>query len=953
MLRRSLRRVSGSAVRGEKAKYSHTLLLPKTPFSPKIPADSDRNTLIAKTSALLYQWQSARPDYLKPFVLHDGPPYANGDLHLGHALNKILKDIVNRFQLIHHDAKVHYRPGWDCHGLPIEMKAVGADAGTIGAVETRRRCRELAASMIDKQRRQFGEFAVMTDFLAPYVTMQQQYETAQLELFVKMLENGLLLRQLKPVWWGCETQTALAEAELEYNPEHRLVAIFVKFPVRRTIPQLGENAFFLIWTSTPWTIPANKAICVHRELEYTVLENAETGERLVVAEELAESTLALDERFARTGVAIMGSDLEQCTYTSPAHLNDAEFPVLHGDHVTATAGTGLVHNAPAHGMEDYLVGQKHALNIALVVDEKGHFVPGVLPAGYKELAGKYANGKASVTRILELLHAGNMLFRVNKKHVHLYPYDWRLKTPVIQRATPQWFVDVSQIKAAATEALSAVEFVPDAGRNRLLLFVKNRSEWCISRQRTWGVPLPIVYSKATGEPVIDLEVVKHTVAVLAELGTDEWFADEDNVARWVPSTLDPQAYYKGRDTMDVWFDSGTSWTTLADCTDDNVADVYLEGSDQHRGWFQLSLLNRIIASGKDKQFSAVAPYRKIITHGFTLDKQQAKMSKLKGNVISPQDVIKGAPPIPALGTDGLRLWAASSNYTLDVSVSPEVLRRVLDNVKKLRITCRYLLGNISDFSANDAVDYDHLSPLDKWALSRLWRLEQSVVEAYESHNYAKVVRELNTHMSSDLSALYFDISKDTLYTHKQDSRRRRAVQTVLVQILKTYIGLWGPIQPMLTQETWELYRAQFGGADLPFMEKWATFAAPNKVNEAVEAEFDQLWSVRDELYKQMEQLRLDGTFKNKLEAEVFLDASPALAELLAAHQEYLDDYFLVSRVTLAKTDREGHLFVAEVGPEKVNVTVVPSSSCKCPRCWKFIAEKEDELCGKCNTVTCT
>lgn len=964
MLRRQIRLLSNSSRRyGEKAKvlYLKTLRLPKTAFSPKIPKDNERRDLIEKSGKNLYFWQADRPNFKKEFVLHDGPPYANGDLHLGHSLNKILKDIINRFELLHGGLKVNYRPGWDCHGLPIEIKAIQG-AGQLSPVETRRLCRELASGMIEKQKEQFLDFGIMADFSKPYVTMSHEYETAQLRIFLKLFENGLLSRQLKPVWWGCETQTALAEAELEYNAKHKSVAIYVKFPLASSelVKKLGGNVSLLIWTSTPWTIPANKAICVNSELEYTVLENAETGEKIIVGSELANDIQKLHTDYLATDIFISGSQLQGLHYENPSFQDGARYPVLHGDHVTASAGTGLVHNAPAHGMEDFLIGQKHKLTVASAVDGKGLYIEENIPAGFQELAGKYANGKASIFRCLEILDSHQMLFHVNKSYSHSYPYDWRSKTPVIQRATPQWFVNVEKIKEAATQLLQNVEFVPEAGRNRLTLFVNNRNEWCISRQRTWGVPLPIVYHKKTEQPLDDAETIRHVVEKLGELGTDQWFEQEDDISRWLPSTVNGADYYKGKDTMDVWFDSGTSWSTLGDdlpslmASDTPLADVYLEGSDQHRGWFQSSLLNKIIASGDHTGFKAVAPYKKIITHGFTLDKKMDKMSKSKGNVIVPLQVIEGGgkPAVPALGTDGLRLWVASSNYTLDVSVSPEVLTRVLENVKKLRVTFKYLLGNLLDFES--AVPYEELSPLDKWVLSRLYTLQANAIEAYQSHNFAKVVRELNTHMSSDLSALYFDISKDCLYTYGVDSSRRRGIQTVLDQLLRTYMGLLAPIQPLLTQEAWDLYRPELVSEhDSPFKKDWEFFAVPQDVaNSSIEQEFETIWKIRDGLYKSLEHLRSEGHFKNKLEAEIFLQTdSPSVQKLLESHLAYLDDYFLVSRVTLGEAPQSGSTFSVEIPGGSVAGTIISSTSCKCPRCWKYISEAEDELCGKCEEVT--
>lgn len=953
-----LRQSSRGLALGKPPLWLKSLLLPSTLFLPKIPKGTERKELIEKTSKSVYLWQHSRPGFSQEFTLHDGPPYANGDLHLGHALNKILKDIINRFELIHKNSKVNYKPGWDCHGLPIEMKAV-QDAGAQSPAETRRLCRELANSMIEKQRQQFQDFAIMADFDDPYVTMTHDYESKQLLVFLKLFENGLLTRQLKPVWWGCETQTALAEAELEYNAAHRSTAVFVTFPLTEGsfTAQYGDDIKLVIWTSTPWTMPANKAICVHRDIDYTFLHNAETGERLVVAVELAEGVAKLNPSFQPTEAKFKGSDLIGQNYSNPSIISDEIFPILHGDHVSATAGTGLVHTAPAHGMEDFLIGKQNGLHVQSLVDGKGLYEH--VPPGFEGLLGQYANGKAAILQCLELLGAHNMVFHVNRKFVHSYPYDWRSKTPVIQRATPQWFVNVEKIKSIAEEALDNVEFIPEAGKNRLVLFIRNRSEWCISRQRTWGVPLPIVYHKGTHEPLDDKETVRHVVAQLGHYGTDAWFEEEADIARWLPDNLKHESanYYKGKDTMDVWFDSGTLWATLAPDFDaltnasSPPADIYLEGSDQHRGWFQSSLLNKIIASGTENGYSAVAPYRKIITHGFTLDLRSAKMSKSLGNIILPMQVIEGGgkPLIPALGTDGLRLWVASSNYTLDVHVNFEVLLRVLENVKKLRVTFKYLLGNLQDFAPVDDLS---LSPLDRWVLSRLHAVQKTVVGHYETHNFARAMKAIHAH-TSELSALYLDVCKDCLYTHGKDLVRRQAVQTVLDRVLRTYIGLLAPVQPLLVQEAWDLYAEKAGRPEpLPFMVPWLFYEVPQKyVDEKIEKEFDQIWSIRDGLYKHMEILRANGDFKNKLEAEVFIAANADMSGLLSQHSEYLDDYFLVSRVTVVPEEKLAGAAVVKIGDEEnVSAVVAPSSSCKCPRCWKFVAEVEDHLCSKCSQV---
>lgn len=961
------RLLSSSAVVSNKPKWSHTLHLPKTAFGPKIPTGDARAQLIADLLDAVYAWQHQQQRNDK-FILHDGPPYANGDLHLGHALNKILKDIINRFEMLAHDKQVHYRPGWDCHGLPIEMKALERhiaakrDPKTLSAAEIRATCRELALEMIDKQRAQFREFAIMTEFDSPYITMTHDYEVAQLRVFRKLMENGLLSRQLKPVWWGCETTTALAEAELEYNDKHTSVAVFVKFPVvsdlaavidpNHRLPGLALGLRLLIWTSTPWTIPANRAICVHRDLAYGLLRSR-SGEYLVVAQALAEDVVALSngEYEVVPDVSIAGHLLEGHRYRNPGLANAETHPVVHGDHVLASAGLGLVHTAPAHGGEDYLIGKSHGLEIALAVNSDGCYISANIPEGYRHLAGAKVTHAKTVKACLAHMDHHQMVYHVNPKFVHSYPYDWRLKTPVIQRATPQWFVNVERIKLVALEALDNTAFVPANGKNRLQLFVQNRNEWCILRQRTWGVPLPLVYHRATDEPVTDLAVVDHIIARIAEYGTDAWFEDEPDIGRWLPAGYDGTAFKKGRDTMDVWFDSGTSWTTLDPlgtgqfAADKPVADVYLEGSDQHRGWFQSSLLNKIVASGTNGSgFKPVAPFAKIITHGFTLDAKGQKMSKLKGNVILPRHAMEGGgkPWLPALGTDGLRLWAALSAYTLDVAVSAEILLRVFENVKKLRVTFKYLLGNLHGFE--QPVEYAELAPLDQYVLLRLAALQTACLDNYRDHSYQKVVADINTHMNTDLSATYFDISKDTLYTAAANSQRRRAVQTVLAEVLRTYIGILAPIQPVLTQEVWAEYQKVFGYPEaLPFMKPWLFYQLPaHYANPEVEAEFRDLWTLRDHVYRTMEGARVDGKFKNKLELALhFKQPLPVLER----HQEWLDDYFLVSQALVDPVPAD-----AEVVASSDVVDIVRSPHSKCPRCWKYTAPAPETLCGKCDAV---
>ena len=971
-----------------KPGYSKTLNLPKTAFGPKIPRDKVRDQLIKATSEDLYKWQESRDSNSTngEFILHDGPPYANGDLHMGHALNKICKDIINRFQLIYNGKKIKYQPGWDCHGLPIEMKVENqlSNAQFKDPVETRRACKEWAQAQIENQKSQFRQLAIMTDFDKPYITMQHKYEINQLRVFIKLAELGLLSQQLKPVWWGCETQTALAEAELEYNDNHKSVAIYVKFPIvseglKKYIPEKhqeqGKNLQFLIWTSTPWTIPANKAICANKDVMYTLITSDK--EVLVVAENLADTVIELapDSNFQKTNVQIPGSELVGEQYINPANEDNVKRPVLHGDHVVVTTGTGLVHTAPAHGRDDYLVAKHN--NISLeesIVNNQGRYVEGKnsgLPPGFAKLASHKVNEVKTNMQCVEIMKLHNMIYHMNKSFKHSYPYDWRSLTPVVQRATPQWFVNVEKIKPEALKALENVEFSPAGGYSRLKAFVENRSEWCISRQRCWGVPLPIVYNIQTNEPVLDLEVLEYTVGKIAEFGTDEWFVKENDIGRWLPDKLDGTKYYKGQDTMDVWFDSGTSWSTLRndikECNDVDapLADIYLEGSDQHRGWFQSSLLNKIIYSGVVRKgvdvFDAKAPFKTVITHGFITDGKGQKMSKSKGNIFSPKEAIEGCkkPLTPYLGTDGLRLWVASSNYKQDVSFNPEILNRVSDMGKKYRLTFKYILGNLYGFKEEQekeglASKYD-LSLLDRYVLHTLYTLQQTCFDNYSEYNFSRVVSSINAHVNSVLSALYFDVSKDCLYTDASDSPRRKAIQFVLNETLKCYVLALAPIQPLLVQEVWSQHTGQEDAS--PFKQEQGYFKVLQKYeNHELAEQFNTFFNLRDLVNKEIEMLKENKFFKNKLELELQFyidDKSSSMHGFLKQVETYLEDLFLVSKVSLLNEPIDGDMVPIEIKGEKILLNITLSDQHKCPRCWKFIADEEETLCKKCDSVVNT
>lgn len=955
-------------------KYSKTLKLPQTEFPKRSNYESTINDLVPRSSQVLYKLQLAKsPIKDDVFILHDGPPYANGDLHMGHALNKILKDFINRFNLMI-GKQVYYKPGWDCHGLPIELKALETinkkmkkDVSMILSVgEIREMARNHATKTVETQLESFKQFAILADFQDSYKTMNHQFEINQLRIFQTMLSKNLITRQKKPVFWGCETHTALAEGELEYNDKHKSTAAYLSFPLVQLTNELSqllqqnsiESASVLIWTSTPWTIASNRAIAINEDFSYTVIKSS--AQSLIVAKDLASQLVQVNPEFTLTGLEIPGNILKNSRYVNP--ISNESHTIIHGDHVTDNAGTGLVHTAPGHGNEDYFACLKNGIDIYSPVDNFGKYTKDV-PHGFESLIGKRVLGEGGKI-ILKLLEDAEMVFNIDQNYIHSYPYDWRSKKPIIIRATPQWFANVRKIKEAASSSLDDVKFTPEKGKNRLLSFIKNRNEWCISRQRSWGVPIPALYSKHDENIVLmDQESVSHIITKIDELGTDAWFEEEANVERWLPESHRGQGpnFYKGKDTMDVWFDSGSSWNEIETFIKNNalnrdyLADVYLEGSDQHRGWFQSSLLTKIAT---DDSTNVKAPYKNIITHGFTLDEKGQKMSKSIGNTISPDSVIQGKNGLPALGVDGLRLWAAQADYTSDMAIGPKILKHVGDSLKKIRITFSFLLGSLTDMKPEDAVKYEDLRPIDKYALSKLATLNEEILQQYKDFNYNRVIQSLNYHLNADLSATYFDIIKDRLYTDKEDGLSRRAAQTVLLQIHQTYLSILSPILPILTQEVWDYTLPWLkSNQPSPFLKGWSESSSHHK-NSELEADFGLIWAIKDEVKMLAEQGRKnDKTIRNSLETDVYININQKgshLDKVVHEHAQYLADYLLVSHVHVNKPvpDTLTYNYTNEIMIEgnSVNVSVVPSDESKCPRCWKYTSTSVEDLCKRCDDV---
>lgn len=749
--------------------------------------------LLQKCTDDLYQWQRDTRENAEPFVIHDGPPYANGPLHIGHALNKILKDMILRFN-VQQGKKVVYRPSWDCHGLPIELKTLeGASSEGRKPSHIRSAARRLASKTIKTQMKAFKSYGVMAEWDNPWTTMDKDYELRQLDVFKTMVQRGLIYRRHKPVYWSPSSRTALAEAELEYKEDHLSKAAYVKFLITSeagALPGL-ENLdcplYAAIWTTTPWTLPANMAIGVHDDLMYSVVRVGDAA--LLVASARVESLSQVLSGAQLVAEGITGSQLRGLTYRNKLRGRSAALQsLIHADFVTAHSGTGLVHLAPGHGQDDYERCSQLGIEAFAPIRDDGTFTEEAYPDDPAKLTAAPSVLAGGGSAVLDLV--GDDVLHVHE-YRHKYPYDWRTKLPVVIRATAQWFADVGSVKSDALAAMTSVKFKPDSGRGRLESFIKGRSEWCISRQRSWGVPIPVFYDES-GKAVMTGDSIDHVISVMRQRGSDAWFSDAPDEPAWISSSLNG-SYRRGSDTMDVWFDSGTSWTETG-----KTADIYLEGSDQHRGWFQSSLLTRVATESP-----AAAPFKTLITHGFALDAQGKKMSKSIGNTVSPEQVMDGSllPPMKvkgkqggpprydALGVDALRLWAASCDYTSDVLIGPSVLQPIQAQYIRYRNTLKMLLGSLHESSR-----VAPLTGLDQLALVSLEDTMKDVKEAFQEHDFHKALGLINRWISSDLSAFYIEALKDRLYCGDGGG----AIEPVFIGLL----GMLAPITPVLVEEAW-------------------------------------------------------------------------------------------------------------------------------------------------------
>ncbi|PLZ59870.1 isoleucine--tRNA ligase, partial [Fischerella thermalis WC344] len=931
----------------ETGSYKDTVNLPKTKFDMRANA-SKREPEIQKfweENKIYDRLSQNNPGEL--FILHDGPPYANGSLHIGHALNKILKDIINRYQLLR-GRKVRYVPGWDCHGLPIELKVLqnmkAAERQNLTPLQLRQKAKEFALNAVNEQRDSFKRYGVWGDWEHPYLTLTPEYEAAQIGVFGQMVLKGYIYRGLKPVHWSPSSKTALAEAELEYPEGHTSRSIYAAFPVTSLAeavkPALSEflpNLGVAIWTTTPWTIPGNLAVALNPELNYAVVEVTSSGEGLgfkylIVAADLVERLSATLETPLSVKATVKGKDLEHSTYRHP--LYDRESPiVIGGDYVTTESGTGLVHTAPGHGQEDYIVGQRYGLPILAPVDDNGNFTP---EAG--QFAGLNVLGDGNQAVIDALTIAGSLL--KEEPYVHKYPYDWRTKKPTIFRATEQWFASVEGFRAEALKAIASVRWIPAQGENRITPMVADRSDWCISRQRSWGVPIPVFYDEASGEPLLNEETIAHVQAIIAEKGSDAWW--ELSVEELLPQTYrnNGRTYRKGTDTMDVWFDSGSSWASVLKQRPElhYPADMYLEGSDQHRGWFQSSLLTSVAVNN-------CAPYKTVLTHGFALDEQGRKMSKSLGNVVDPAIVIEGGKDQkkePAYGADVLRLWVSSVDYTSDVRLGSNIIKQLVDIRNKIRNTAKNLLGNLHDFDpAKDAVPYEQLPQLDKYMLHRMTEVFQEVTEAFDSFQFFRFFQTVQNFCVVDLSNFYMDIAKDRLYISTPNALRRRSCQTVYWYALENLAKAIAPVLCHLAEDIWQYlpyhtpHKSVFESGWVQLQQNWH--------NPELATFWQQLREIRLDVNKVLEQARVEKMIGSSLEAKILLYISDAellsaIKSLNASNSNGVDELrylFITSLVELVDAPEKLQGSKYNLQADRWRIGVLQADGQKCDRCWNY------------------
>ena len=918
--------------------YKNTINLPKTAFPMKGSLPRKEPELLKKWEEInLYEKVKETNSREKKFILHDGPPYANGHIHIGTALNKILKDFIIKSKTMAGYATV-YVPGWDCHGLPIELnveKQLGKKKQSLSKAEIRENCRPYANNFINIQREEFKRLGVLGDWDNPYLTMNDSYSATIVREFSKFAGSGDLYKRKRPIQWCASCRTALAEAEVEYH-DHRSPSIYVKFPVisdiSEKLPALkGRNVAVVIWTTTPWTIPANLAISLHPDFDYVAVQTDD--EILILAEGLMHQTMLacgintfeIKERF--TGDVLEGM---KCRHP----LYDRESLVILGTHVTLEAGTGCVHTAPGHGQEDYDVGLRYGLDIYAPVDDIGRFTDDV-----DFFSGQFVFDANKP--INDMLAQRGALLK-QEEISHSYPHCWRCKKPVIFRATEQWFISMEKngLRRNALDAIEKAHWIPAWGKNRIAGMVTNRPDWCISRQRSWGVPIVAFYCCECNNVLLDTKIINHVADLFEAEGSDIWFSwEQDKLLP--PETACPScgshAFRKETDILDVWFDSGVSHAAVLEKRNEleSPCDLYLEGSDQHRGWFQSSLLTSV---GTRKR----APYKSVLTHGFVVDGKGEKMAKSKGNVIRPEEVIK------QYGAEILRLWVCSENYQEDMRISPDILKRLSEAYRKIRNTCRFMLGNLNDFDPQaDSLPYESLEEIDKWALFRLNELTTKVLSAYDTYEFHTIYHRMTNFCVNDMSAVYLDILKDRLYCSAPREPLRKAAQTTIYIILKNLVKLMAPVLSFTADEVWQ---------HLPGEKEEnvhvARFPADTEIfnNREVSEKWTIILKTRDTVLKHLEDARAKKEIGNSLEACVRLGVPESLYKFLEPYRTDLSDIFIVSQVQLESIAQKGD-FSLENQIEDADITILTAQGSKCQRCWKYfvpdVSGAEEATCIRC------
>ena len=903
--------------------YGTTLNLPKTSFQMKANLPNKEPNILKKW----YEdeiYQKGLNKGTKSFILHDGPPYANGGIHIGHALNKILKDIILKYKRLS-GYNAPYVPGWDTHGLPIELKVsekLGEKMKEMSPLEIRRECTAYAKKWVETQKEGFKRLGILADWDHPYLTLNPEYEAKQLEVFGELYENGYIFKGLKPIYWSPVTETAFAEAEIEYK-NHMSPSIYVKMEANNDVLEklgLTETTYIVIWTTTPWTLPANVAISLNPEFEYGVYKT-EKG-NLILAKVLA------DKAFAEMKIEnpelikeFVGADLELTTYKHP--FLDRTGKIILGTHVTADAGTGAVHTAPGHGQDDYVVGTRYGLPIISPINNKG-----VLTEEAGPFAGLFYK-KANKVIIEYLTETGHLLH--HKDFEHSYPHDWRSKTPVIFRATEQWFVrcEGSDLREKSLKVLEDVKFVPEWGRNRIGSMLESRPDWCISRQRVWGVPIPVFYNEATGKEIFEREILDRVISIVKKEGSAAWvkYSAEELIGDELLEKYNLKGVELRKETniMDVWFDSGVSHRSVLETREGlhRPADLYLEGSDQHRGWFQTSLLTSVGSTGD-------APYKMLLTHGFVNDGEGKKMSKSVGNVVAPEDVIK------VYGADILRLWCASVDYREDVKISDNILKQMAEAYRRVRNTARYILGNASDFNpATDKVAYEHLTEIDKWALHKLEKLKRVVTESYEKYEFYNLFQEIHYFAGIDMSAFYLDIIKDRVYTEKTDSMARRSAQTVMSEILVTLTKMISPILSFTAEEIWTTLPETLKDSESVLLSSWYE-NNDEYIREDLENKWNEIIKIRKDANKVLEKARQgeNRIIGNSLDAKIsiFVD-DKNLNDFMMENSKLLTDVLIVSQLEIVGQKDES--FTKGEEQPIAYFKVFHADGEKCDRCWKY------------------